>query len=334
MESFPNFTFIGNVSEDKKKQFEKETIESLTSDVSLLLSDAEKRELEMHEIRKTPEQERLFKSVDEKLKDLQKMCGVIPYDFPLENIFILSSEIFEQKFPGLYGVALADKQRIFLEREDGDDYTLSLALFHELFHCKGKIAVQVPSEESGSRKNTLREGFIVHSSDKSNRDGSRHEHFRGVEEAVTATMEKLFHKKLLQSGEFPDVSEKFYSDEGKAEIQKIMKAYNIPFEEVRWFDSSKNNGTAWFFPYGPQRKVLDYVVHEIAAEKGVQDDDIFYKFLRDHFTGHLIELGKMVEDVFGKGSFRRLGDMDVDSKSAIQTLEALQKMRIVHKEKS
>jgi hypothetical protein len=55
--------------------------------------------------------------------------------------------------------------------------------------------------------------------------------------------------------------------------------------------------------------------------------------LNAHFTGRLLEIGRLVEKTFGKESFRILGNMDTDGKSAVLCFETLKKMCLRQKNK-
>ncbi len=56
-------------------------------------------------------------------------------------------------------------------------------------------------------------------------------------------------------------------------------------------------------------------------------DDVLEEFTKAFFTGRLMQLGKIVEQTFGKGSFRILGMMKDDRESPVEVLETLRKMR-------
>ncbi|MEP7234205.1 MAG: hypothetical protein ABI778_02805, partial [Ignavibacteriota bacterium] len=67
----------------------------------------------------------------------------------------------------------------------------------------------------------------------------------------------------------------------------------------------------------------------ITAQNGGEntEEDIKKEFLKSHFTGHLIGIGRMVEETFGEGSFRLLGMMK-EKEGALQTMDWLKKARI------
>ena len=332
MEKLPNFTVVGRVGEEEKQKAEQDFTRRITSDVRLTATKEEEKEIEENEIPKTSQQEKLFQFVNDELKEMQKASGVTPYEFPLRNVFIFSPEFFKEKISDLLGLAKIEKQVVLL-KQVSEDFSLILTAFHEIFHCQGKIVSQLFSVEKNPEeidKNTLRGGFGVYSAHKKDLEGLPHSHFRGVEEALAAKAEQEFRNKLIALPEFSDIFERFYSPEGRQEIKKIMEQANVDFDEIEWFDIEKNEKKVFSYHY--QRKVLNYVIQEAASDSQLSEEAVYQMFLKSHFTGIFGDLGKLVEKTFGLGSFRRLGDMKEDSNnSAIQTLEALQKMRLGHK---
>jgi len=54
---------------------------------------------------------------------------------------------------------------------------------------------------------------------------------------------------------------------------------------------------------------------------------VYKVFLKAHFTGRLLPIGRLIEKTFGEGSFRLLGNMDTDDESGALHLESLEKAR-------
>lgn len=82
------------------------------------------------------------------------------------------------------------------------------------------------------------------------------------------------------------------------------------------------------FSYKEQREVLNYICQEVARclpGKYPSPEEVFKVFLNAHFSGKLLVVSRFTEQVFGKGSFRVLGNMKPDPESGILTLEFLKK---------
>lgn len=325
MEKMP-LKIIGNAPEEERKKEERTFLNALTEDARENASPEDKSDLEKNEIKKTAEQEKIFSFINEHTKEIQKKCGVVPYDIPTRNIFILREQKYNQIGEGR-GKALMESQRIIL-KEAEHDYILASVSFHEMLHCKGKLVRELATSKNNNRrikKNTLRSGLEVFSTIRQDENDLAHSHLKGVTEAVIAREQMLFNRQLLDY--FPDVYQKFNSMEGQKEINEIAKKDKISTEEILWFDPKEKTFLRLGYYY--QRKVLEYVYEQVASEMKMTIEDVHTEFLKSHLTGHLIKITRFVEKTFGKGSFRRLADMNAESNSpsAIQTLEALKKMK-------
>lgn len=328
MEKFPHYKVIGSVEEKHKKQREEELAKFITSDVRLSLNAEELDAVRENEIAKTPEQEALFVLVDEYINGLMRDLDLETFEFPTHNIFIIKKDKYAQISPN--GTALADMgaQRIFL-KERTHNYKLASALFHEMMHIKGRIVVQLFSSQEDHEKidsHIIRAGLGTFSPQrKRGRGDNQGEYLVGIEEAVVARQQAIFNQAIRGWDEFSDVRDKFQSDEGREELKKIKEATGTIEEDVIWFDQERK--TFDNLGYAPQRAVLDYVCEEISNHLDISFDDVHREFLRSHFTGHLVGIAKMVEQVFGVGSFRILASMPIRDDKKVQEIFAELKNR-------
>ena len=77
--------------------------------------------------------------------------------------------------------------------------------------------------------------------------------------------------------------------------------------------------------------MLEYVCSEIQKQfpdKYQSIEEVFKEFLKANFTGQLLGIARLVEQTFGEGSFRLLGNMTEDKSSAVLYLDSLRKARI------
>lgn len=327
MEKFLNFSFIGKAPEETIQRKREWHEKLLTKDHRLNLSEEKKKRLEEIEISKSPEEIRLFGFANTWSRGRQEICGVQPHDFPIRNIFLTTSEGYKEIAPYSQSRASADvgAQRV-VAVTDSNKYDLTSVIFHEITHCKGKIVVEIGEYDGKEYENLLRTGISVQTTAKQNRDGNAHEHFRGLEEAVVSQEQVHFGFDLLNRPELLLWKEKMNSEYGRTERKKIVESRSFHEDDLAWFDPE--NGLYGTVGYPGQRKVLRYLCQEIAATTRTTDNEVYFQFLKSHFTGHLLEIARIVEKTFGEGSFRRLGDMGTNDNSAMQTLEALRKMRL------
>jgi hypothetical protein len=65
--------------------------------------------------------------------------------------------------------------------------------------------------------------------------------------------------------------------------------------------------------YETERHVLNTIIDKIYKKKksSFKDrEDVFDVFVKSMMTGNIIPIGKLIDSTFGKGTFRRLGELD------------------------
>lgn len=324
MERLPNLSFVGDVSDKARKEKRKEYERFMIEDHRLRISQEEKEKLARHEVAKTPEEIRLFEFADSWGQKRQEICGATPYQFPVRNIFLLKPDGYNEMVGGSGATGYVDSQRIAMVIQD-NKYNLTSKVFHEMTHCRGKIVVEIAERDQRVLGNTLRTGLTVHSTSTQNRRGESHKHLHGLEEAVVSQEEVYFSFALLDRPEFKELKRMMLSESGRAERERICDAKKLDNDDLLCFDPEKKEYE--IVGYSKQRKVLRYVCQEIAEAVNSTENEVYFLFLKAHFSGHLLEIARLFEKTFGSGAFRRLGDMGTDSVSAVQTLEALKRMR-------
>jgi hypothetical protein len=111
----------------------------------------------------------------------------------------------------------------------------------------------------------------------------------------------------------------------------VAKKEEIPLDDIFWvgkYINKEGNYDYEYILYPKQRDVLNYVCAEIQKQfpERFQSPDVVYKlFLNAHFTGRLLEIGRLVEKTFGKENFRIIGNMGTKGKSAVLCFETLKK---------
>jgi hypothetical protein len=200
--------------------------------------------------------------------------------------------------------------------------------FHELLHLKGCAVLEVEKEGEDSKSHFLRFGMSINSSIKKNKDKQDHHHFIGLHEAIVTTQEKKSFHELIKNPIFEEERNIMQSFEFSNAKKDLIEKNKIPEDEIVWIYPEKKDFSS--FGYVAARKTLDYVLEEIQkefSEKYASKDDVFKEFLKAHLQGGLLTIAHLVEDTFGDGSFRLLGNMDKDTNSAITHLETLKQGR-------
>jgi len=113
--------------------------------------------------------------------------------------------------------------------------------------------------------------------------------FTGLEEAVAATMEGNFRKKLLDK---------------------------LPPESI--FDEETS--------YSEQRKVLNALtsgIYEKNKDKFKSTDEVLDIFIKSHFTGKLLPFCRLIKNTFGQEAFEKVATMSGLTRSATEALDSL-----------
>lgn len=333
MEKGPNFNVVGKIDDKLKDEIKQDNHDNLHKHLEHLTND-QRVEVMEHECPKSTEELVCVDLANQETNRLLKLAGIEPYDFPASNIHIMDKHFIEEQYGSDFetGRAYAEGQSIVLNEDDVRKSRLSFAsiVFHEMFHVKSLFvqhAVRKQKDDNtfNTKIVTYRKGLLVCSPQQKQADD--HIHFAGLNEAVTANAEKLFFAKLLDDPYFADERKKLFSEESVAFKKELFENKGITEDEIIFVDV-ENDHDYMRIGYCNQREVLDYVCREIAHDMSVSEDEVFNKFVKSQFTGHLVELGNMIEKSFGKGSFRRLGDMPKNNDYGPETLEALRKMRL------
>jgi len=350
MERMPRFEIRGKAPEKEKEEIRKRIYGLLFSHFEYLPPHAQEI-VRKFEYPKTKEEIAIIKFANEETNRLRKKLGLKPFDISLSNYHILPEEKYRKIINdnNYASVTVLNQQAIIFNAElarESLPYFGALTL-HETLHLKGYFAFEmeeVEEEESGEKVPMItiyRTGVLVGALQQDIARGNYHAHFEGLQEAIVENQTKKSFQKLLELPELAEYKNWLMSKKArkiKEQIsQKGIKSGEgeIPEDELIWV--SKDGKTWLMFGYLKHRVVLDYVCREIQKEfsdKYKNPDDVFSEFLKAHFTGDILTIGKLVEKTFGKGSFRMLGNMNTEEKSAVLHLESLQKARQRQKKKS
>jgi len=329
MEKGPKIRIIGDATNRKKENVETQIHKNLT-DFYGSLSEEEIEILNNHEIEKTKKETALINLADQETSRLMQESGVESYSIPPRNIHIISGDLSEKLLMNgnRIAVAIPSSQRMFLRSRSFENkpVVFGSAIFHEMLHLKAHISVEVKKDISI----LSRSGVSINSSIKKMKEDEFHEHFLGLNEAIIVEAEKRFIPKLIDNPELSGEKEWMSSDEAEIRRKEISEEVKIPEEDIVWINE-KDTKDFYKIPYHLQRDVFSYICQEVQKQfpdKYQNFDDVYKVFLKACFTGKLMEISHLVEDTFGKGSFRILGDMDTSKSSGISCLENLKKLRM------
>lgn len=337
MEKIPGLRIVGDASEEIKGAA-KIVIESRLTNHVHSLSEKDREYIVQHEYPKTEQELVLIDFANSETNRLREEVGLEPYDIPAENYRLIPEKVYKEiGGTGIFdAVTFFIKQGILFNAElfrDNPVFFGSVAL-HESLHLKGHFTVE--AEEIGGKISITpyREGITARAAQKKKSQGENHSHLIGLHEAIVAEQQKHSMQNLLALPVLKKEMERLSSEDVRALSEKISKKIGIPKEDLIWVGENENEYKS--IPYRSQRKVLRYTCEEIEKqfpEKYQSADEVFKEFLKAQFTGRLLPVARLVENTFGKGSFRRLGDMEINQEGGILTLEAMKKLRTGNKKK-
>ncbi len=335
MEKGPEIRIVGEASAEKKEQARREVERALFSHFESL-SPREREQFKKFEYPKSEKEIALINFANKETSQLMREAGIEPYDIPAENYHIIPPELYK-KVADDDGIATASNtgQGIIFDAQYFRDNPVNFGVvaLHESLHLKAYFSMEVQENGDKISKTSYREGVAIQALQRYRHRGEYHQHFSGLHEAIVAETEKRLLPKLLDHPELVTEKKWLMSDEAMEMRRKFTKERKIPEDDIIWV-GKKGNDDWRVISYPRQRDVLSYICAEIQKQFSNEyqsADDVYKIFLKAHFTGQLLHLGRLVEKTFGEGSFRLLGNMDTDNESGTLHLESLKKARAQQK---
>lgn len=333
MEKFePKPKIVGAAPEKTKEAVQEKFHRYFYEDHLIDIPEEAKKELKALEYEKTSQEKELIFAADNELNDLMEKLGVPSFDVPLKNIHILPPALYKKthKMAGDCNAITYYPERAVLINAKvfkSDPLYFGSEIFHEMFHLKGYFALEVEKEEKKDAETIgfFRAGLAVYSAIKKDKENKEHEHFKGLEEAVTAEMQKRYFRKLVEHPILKKEKEQFESEEAKKMKEKISQKVNLSIDEIISFNDESYTNFGYFW----HRKVLNLLVsniYENNKDKFASPDEVLLDvFVKAHFTGRMLPMARLIKKSFDKTAFEILGMMTDEDESAIRTLEFLQR---------
>jgi hypothetical protein len=267
-EKIPQFNLIG--SEKSPEEYKK---------IRETLKDWQKEGLEKieGEYEKSEEEIKFINKINSYFdKELEEIGVERRVDSKPERVHFLSDEVFKKEFPEAgeaRGVQRSHEDIICLNKDifAGNRLGLYKTIGHELLHNLSFQKYFVDTERKKIRG--YRGGYRVQAAREDN-----HEHFRGLNEAIT---------------------DKFLKEVFLKNKDEIISEFNISKEEQQKPVPYQHENIA----------ILDAIIEKIVKEKNENQKDVWGKFKRGMFTGEMMHL-RDVDRVFGRGSLRVLAALD------------------------
>src|SRR3989344_656565 len=254
----------------------KEEVELIISET---LQDKGGEFIEGLELEKTEKDKEIIELADQAAENYLRQFGRenVP-EITLNNIHLLKEGGTEEYTEGNWkeGSQSSVLNRIIVDR-GASDLRLARKLFHELYHQKVYKALQIAKEGEQSKLIPYHTGFSIVS-----RDG-KETYFNDLDEALTSLAEQRFFTETLMN------DERF-----SAEIERMT-------------EEEKEN----IFTRNDEREKFNALIDKLWGankEQFSSRDEILKMFFEAQATGRLLKVARLIEETFGKGSFRKLGE--------------------------
>lgn len=302
--------------------------------------EGEYRKLADNQIEKSPEDLEILKATESMVDEIVTEYGGTPKAVLDRQIYLLkpggTEEATDGKFLG--GVCSPFSLKIGVDR-DPSDLLFACNAAHELFHLKSYKSARVG--ETLDDVELYRSGLSLIGNKESDKGK---EYFKNLEEAVVAECAKKFYQKAENNILFKDDIEalkkigdlltSFCRDRGVSEEIKEklileLKYIPNPQEIVKQVMSSSNDeekrkayfagmiSSMWqrnkveLFERSWERKELYKLLDELIEKsngKYENRDQLFTEFAKANFSGNYLPLARIVEDILGAGSFRKIAE--------------------------
>jgi len=292
------------------------------------------KELEGKEREKTPEEVRIISLANDLTNETIKKYGLKDFDIPAKNIHIIEERWLSGKASGIYNPTV----QVVMMRDFRSKLAILYHSLHEMLHFKSYNAQQLLLSTEKNLKvpeiENYRVGIVVIS-----RDG-RKGYFNNLNEAITEEMTKriilsvlehpLVLDETIQTREILPQLEGRTSDNGMPLTNedtlyaKIEKFTEQDKESGLWKTtiSARTNGLAYF----DERRILNKLMDKILEKNSEQFKDreeVFEVFAKAMITGNILPMGRLIDGTFGRGTLRKIGELDADIEGQEKFVESL-----------
>jgi len=320
---------VGGSDEEKEKvkSFLEERFTDQNIDETEEIEGLQKKELE-----KTTEEVEMIDLVNKETNKLLAKYDLPESVIPRQNVHIFSQKNYEElrgrteKSTGKAHFA-SYSQAVFMRRINSN-IIFTKEAFHEFLHFKSYQAFQKQMTEEG-RFNLYRLGLAFYS-----RDGKR-EYFRNLNEALTEELVKRFYfnnsEELKNNPLFKkEVEEienirKVFLDNAKTKEDEKRAMDIIEITPVRK-KGFKKIREIYTFTNSEGRDMLNNLLDKLYQknqDKFKDQEEVFDVFAKSMLDGNLLPVGKLVDRTLGKGSFRKIGELDNNIEEQNKFIESL-----------
>ncbi len=261
---------------------------------------------------KTSEEERIIDFANKKTNELRKKYGLLELNIPLKNVYVVPKEApwpknFQTKSyynPLGQFIVLSEERK---KKLNNSNLVFAEDVLHEMMHFKSYNSIQKSNSDSYFG---YRSGLRI-----SKKNNIRGAYFGNLDEAVVEelTMEvinnskndPLFKKEVEQTNGI----KQFFTSQKTSEGEPAITG------EEYYMNIDQENLTLWSAQFGRirERKILNKLIGKIYhnnSEMFKDEKEVFGLFAEAVMTGRIVRLGRLIDKTFGKGTFRKIAELD------------------------
>lgn len=276
------------------------------------------------EVEKTPEQVEIISLANKVTNEIRNQYRLSDFNIPLENIHIIKADKWQSKGEAFF---VANNQAI-AAKETSIRTQFAKRVIHEMIHFKSYGAAHV--REKDRVLDDYRCGLTVHARE----DGELY--LGNLNEAVTEELTKrallkeigndLFQKEVEETErikkQYPNSTD---TEGGPLFTEDTYEAHIVGTKGENVIIGTEN------FTYSEERDLLRTLIEkiyahnaELAEKRTFKDkEDIFQMFTKAAMTGNILLLGRVIESMFGKGTLRKIGELDSDLEKQKEFVKSL-----------
>ena len=301
IENFSSFNrVVGKVSEQEKEEILRHKSERFNDQSFMDLAGKERE--------KTQEELLILTLVNDATNTLLHTYGLPSFDIPPQNIHVIrESQWPTNRGTGFYNAMI---QAVAMREESARLVFMNKSI-HEILHFKSYGALQITTEDD-PQEHEYRLGLTV-----TKRDGSQIL-FRNLNEAVTEELTKRVFFTLssnpIFSAETQQTSQLARKEKGALSIDgEPLFDNETYYGEIESLSEGRARVNTQSFTKKQERRILNTLLRKLQERsqgKFKDQEGLFELFASSMLTGNIMTLGKLIDRTFGKGTFKKIGELD------------------------
>jgi len=261
----------------------------------------------LHEIEKSPEQTKIVSELLSKLPEFLQDYGIDALPLTPDHFHFLDPSRFSEKeqteIKGGFHSSFRQITAIIMTGINVIDAgnVIHEAIHYNSFHSFDATADGKPIANEKGKIIPRRFGFSVSVGRK------KQIYFDELNEVITEELAIRFMQKY--QGSIPELVDEL------ERINRIKQGVENPEKrrDIEFFSESKDGKTitAHYYPYRKERQRFNRLIDNIFSkntDKFYSREAVFNIFVKAMMGGNLLEVARVIESTYGRGSFRRLGE--------------------------